>query len=100
LPSWAKKLGELRTDLLRRWQQTKGDLVGGTFADETRKIWADYSSANWYWTELAKQVAANHYDSARGHYELYKKYDDSALQRANQLGYSSCNHAWPRPNSW
>jgi hypothetical protein len=99
-PKWAKKVGELRADLLQRWQRTKESLAGGTLADETAKIWADYGSADWYWSEMTEQSAAGRYDTARGYYETYKKYDDSALRRANELGYSGCDYAWPRPNSW
>ncbi|XVV07675.1 hypothetical protein ACQPW3_20780 [Actinosynnema sp. CA-248983] len=99
-PQWAAKVGELRVDLLQRWRQTSGSIVDGPFADQTRKIWADYGHANWYWTEMSKLAASGNYDGARERFETYKKYDDSALLRANELGYSSCNYAWPRPTSW
>ncbi|MEV6908300.1 hypothetical protein [Amycolatopsis sp. NPDC051071] len=96
----AKKVGELRADLLNRWRKTKKQMVSGTFADETAKVWADYTSANWYWTEMTKQSAADHYDLARQYYDRSKPFDDSALRRANELGYRHCDYAWPRPTSW
>lgn len=49
---------------------------------------------------MSKLVASGNYDGARERFKTYEKYDDSALLRANELGYSSCNYAWPRPTSW
>jgi hypothetical protein len=74
--------------------------AGHQFADDDQKVWADYESANWYWTEMTKRITSSQWDAAKAHFEQYKKYDDSAVQRANQLGYSSCNHTWPRPTGW
>ncbi|SDX94914.1 hypothetical protein SAMN05421504_10413 [Amycolatopsis xylanica] len=98
--SWAKKVGELRADLLGRWKQTATAGRSAALANETAKVWSDYANANWHWTEMTKQVSAGRLDAARGQFDQYRKYDDSAVQRANQLGYSICNYAWARPVSW
>ncbi|MFC3452908.1 hypothetical protein [Amycolatopsis speibonae] len=36
------------------------------------------------------------WDDARASYENFKIYDDSAIRRATELGYATCNHSWPR----
>ncbi|MEV1204692.1 hypothetical protein [Microbispora rosea] len=94
---WAEKILELRTLLLRRWRAAMEDLPDG-IRFSMQKIWNDYEKANWAWSKMADAIGRFEWKTASAYLDMYAKYDDSAIKRANDLGFSSCNYTWPRPS--
>ncbi|MBB6346222.1 hypothetical protein ACWGH8_37340 [Nonomuraea muscovyensis] len=94
---WAKKVLELRKLLLRRWRSATADLPDD-MARPMRKIWDDYSKANWAWSNMTAAIGRYDWKTASAYLDMYRKYDDSAIKLANDLGFSSCNYTWPRPS--
>ncbi|MBB6346415.1 hypothetical protein ACWGH8_13760 [Nonomuraea muscovyensis] len=99
---WPKAVSGLRARMLSRWKKVgqPDDPFSTSFGDETRKIWSDFSDANWWWSEMIRLMARGEWDDARSAYKKFKIYDDAAMRRANRLGYSNCDYDWPRFTSW
>lgn len=100
--AWVRKVAELRALLLKQWKSVsaRSAAVPESFVAEVHKLLRDVEMANWWWGEVVRHSAANSWDRARTVFAEYRRFDDSAVDRANKLGFSVCNYPWPRPIGW
>lgn len=99
---WPAAIGKLRAEMVAQWKKVgePDDPSDPAFDDETKKVWADYRDANWWWTQMTGELRRGLYDDAHDSYEKFKIYDDSAIKGATKLGFETCNYAWPRFTAW